>query len=239
MAFKLGSVTDSLGSASAIDNGNRVTGIDSDTNPVRGGQESTGPSESNAGIDGLETIDPTSIFAAGTVIGGSTDRDTSTAPRKRGRPFGSRNRPTAIDTEKAEPRNTVDLAGLLVSAHGFLAAIIGAKEIAIDPSEGKAMADALREMEKYYPIAVPGKYVAIANLIGVAGMVYLPRVKLYNDRVKKERGEKLHVLPSQPKDTQTAPAQKVNGFAHPAKTADKLTPNDLWAEPASEDGHLT
>jgi len=60
-------------------------------------------------------------------------------------------------------------------------------ELAISPGEAAALAGALVEVEKHYPVSVDPKYVAIGQLVMVAAGVYAPKVFTYKSRLRAER----------------------------------------------------
>lgn len=76
---------------------------------------------------------------------------------------------------------------MLYSAHQMLAAFTRVEELALEKDESKLLADAVAEVALHYPMTIDPKVLAWSNLAMCAGMVYGPRVFLYNTRKSKER----------------------------------------------------
>jgi len=81
------------------------------------------------------------------------------------------------------------IESLLLSVHLMGATILSTPEIALDPSEAKAYADALRKVAEFYPMVVDPKKIAIANLCIVMGGIYGTRaVAIYKKSQQPKKG---------------------------------------------------
>lgn len=158
-------------------------------------------------IAGFESAEPDAIRI-----------DSAGTGKRRGRPRGSTNR-TRTETQKETPDSLVDLTTLLLSIHQMGAAMLNIQELAIDPKEAKSMADAIKEVAKYYPVAFDPKKLAIFNLVVVCGGIYGLRAMAYNNRMKEEsKRTKLQVI------NQPQAQAKFTG----------TNPSDLWPLGAEE-----
>jgi hypothetical protein len=125
----------------------------------------------------------------------------------------------------------------------MLAAVLGVKEIELDESEAKQLADATKKVLEFYPLGLNPKHLAVVNLVFVAAGVYGTRAIAYNMRRAAERSKgKLTVITSQPgaySASGTEGAPKTNGFPAPASRAAASgmpqTPMDIWPERVADD----
>lgn len=60
--------------------------------------------------------------------------------------------------------------------HEIMAKVTGSPLLKIDRTEANAMAKAIGEVAKHYPVKIDPKTAAWANLVTVAGAVYGPRI---------------------------------------------------------------
>lgn len=77
------------------------------------------------------------------------------------------------------------------------AAFTRVDELALEKDESKMLADAIGEVAKHYPMTIDPKTLAWVNLATCAGMIYGPRVFLYNKRVSNERKKQAPIDPAQ------------------------------------------
>jgi hypothetical protein len=105
-------------------------------------------------------------------------------PRKRGRPFGSRNKPRTEESQK-ESHLSANLDGLLLSAHFAVAAFLETPELEINQVQAKQYAESLKEVMKHYQTVVDPKKLAWAQLIFVMGGIYGPMFPAIRDRKSK------------------------------------------------------
>lgn len=127
-------------------------------------------------IEGIETADP------GTAETGSTE-----APKRRGRPKGSRN---------ASTKATSNLAGLetiLLSLHTLGAALFSCPELKWEENEAKEVTKAIANVAQHYPqLEMAPKLVAWINLCLILGAVEGTRILAIGNRLKKERMARPH-----------------------------------------------
>jgi len=167
-------------------NGN--TGSDNGGKPIVNGPEvigNGGETVINAGT--ADSGNSAAIVNPG-AIGHNPDTATGSAPsgdsqpRKRGRPFGSRNK-------RAETGPQVDLSGLqglISSGHMFIAALTKNPLWALDEREVKAYAEAVQNVSRHYDIAVQQKTIDHAMLFVVIGGIYGTRI-MTMQRMKAEK----------------------------------------------------
>lgn len=115
------------------------------------------------------------------------------APRKRGRPPGSRNRAAVESGEPAaaigsaaetgaENKNglngfiTFKLDEALISLNLMAATLTKSPELAITKDEAKQLADNIRDVAKYHQISIDPKKAAYVQLSICVGSIYVPRV---------------------------------------------------------------
>lgn len=119
--------------------------------------------------------------------------------RKRGRKTGSK------PGSNSAPKGAVNLAGIetiLLSMHHMLAAATSTPELMLDEKEGKAMADAIAEVSKHYPMTIDPKTLAWINLASCATMIYGPRAYLIRQRKAQEKnahknsGDNVSIFPA-------------------------------------------
>lgn len=135
--------------------------------------------------------------------GAAAEPQASQGPRKRGRPFQKRNQTasplqeTIVGTEPAdsvkdEPakqqrrrKSTVDVGGLaknLKGIHALAAKLVpikgpdGAMLMEISDTEASELANAIAGVAKEYDLELSGKTGSAIQLIGVAAMIYGPRL---------------------------------------------------------------
>jgi hypothetical protein len=63
-----------------------------------------------------------------------------------------------------------------LSVHALLAGIAKTPELALDPGEGKLLAQGMIDVAKFYPVVVDPKTLAWINLSMIAGTVYGTRI---------------------------------------------------------------
>lgn len=123
------------------------------------------------GIGGVESFDPASVAPAPGIDGnGGGD---SKPKRGRGRPAGGGN--AAAKTEEIS-YSVSGVETILLSMHEILSKALKVDLLMIDKREANAMAKAIGEVAKHYPVKVDPKMAAWTNLVMVAGAVYGPRI---------------------------------------------------------------
>lgn len=78
---------------------------------------------------------------------------------------------------------------MLVSIHAAAGSLI-APELAIDKEEGDQLGKALLALEAEYPTKIDPKVLVWANLLGVCGMVYGPRIFAMRIRAATEKAQR-------------------------------------------------
>ncbi len=133
------------------------------------------------------------------------------APRRRGRPPGSKNRvqeniapPGAgesVTVEKRRPgrpagsgaaprKVSVDpgaLAQQMLFFHAVAAKMLRIPELELDKGESEMLAKSIATMMAEYGISFSGKTAAMLGLLGTAAIVYGPRFVLIKERVDKQK----------------------------------------------------
>lgn len=84
--------------------------------------------------------------------------------------------------------SSLHLTDLLYSIHLGLSKVV-VPELELSREESKRLADAAAEVGKHYALTFDPKKVAIANLIGAAGLIYGSRVIAYRARKMAEKRE--------------------------------------------------
>lgn len=154
---------------------------------------------------GLDIIDPSSLgIAAPSPASNPAGESASagigagksfaeSAPRKRGRPKGSKNKGRAetIGAQKAAiPVDRDAISAILLSCHAMLAGIAKTPELAIDKQESDALADASAKVAELYDVSADPKTVAWCNLAMTVGMIYGTRFVAISARRKLERSKR-------------------------------------------------
>lgn len=156
-------------------NGSGVVG-----NPLPSGNIEIGPDEFFVGNpDDITIIDPAAERGgnASSGSGGGTATTGSDAPRRRGRPPGSK-----------ASANLGAIQAALISVHSILALRI--PEMEIEEAEAKTLAEAIARVEQYYPrvsAVVSGKLAAHGLLAAAIFQVYGTRIAAIGIRLKAER----------------------------------------------------
>lgn len=71
--------------------------------------------------------------------------------------------------------------------HALLSATLQIPELALADEEGKALANALANLQRFYPVHVTEKALAWSNMLSAVGMIYGTRVGAYTTRRATER----------------------------------------------------
>lgn len=118
---------------------------------------------------------------------------------------------------------------MLCGIHASLAAILGVQELELDRSEGRQMADAAKEVLKYYPVGLNPKSLAWINLTVVCSGIYGTRFMAWRNRMATEAEERRRAATP----IRMAP-QPVNAAPAPTRPPN---PADVW--PQSAEVHAT
>ena len=128
-------------------------------------------------------------------------------PRRRGRPPGSKNvdKGAPLDAtpippnapKRGRPRKgpTIEfdkeaLARSVKGTHGTLAFFLNAPELILSDKEAEELAGAFADFAREFDFEPNPKIMAAANLIGVAGIVYVPRVIQIARRAKAAKAQR-------------------------------------------------
>lgn len=170
---------------------------------------------------GFEIHSPGDIGGDSDYIDAGTDTGSGAAPKRRGRPRGSRN---ASKTETKTASNIGEnLEHLLLSVHLMGAALLKLPELAIDPTEAEKLASAIREVLKHYPISLDPKRVAWIELGTMAAMIYGTRGIAVYQRSKRKPAI-VTEMPKPQKPAESRPAQTTTTQV----TNAARTPGDLF-----------
>lgn len=137
----------------------------------------------------------------------------TTAPKRRGRPPGSKNGDKGEAPQKSASRqkkDTEDLAHQIVGLHALAAMATGLQELVISETEGSMLANGLNAVAQEYGLSFTGKTGAAIQLFGALGMVYVPRLFMIKQRMESERQKREAEKPldgyiMDPTYTQTGP----------------------------------
>jgi hypothetical protein len=190
-----------------------------DTEPK--GSEPTNDSGSGEAdsISGYASFRP--AYSADSGAGGGTgvgaDSSGGDSPRRRGRPLGSKNK---TESEKVQGGISIDLQGLLLSAHALVANMMEVPELQIDEMQARVYADAVKQASRHYVGAINPKYVDTMNLFCVMGSIYGPAFIAAKKRqsTKQPKAAQPQVVPIKQQPIQSGP-KKVE------------TPSEMWQEP--------
>ena len=152
--------------------------------------------ESANADDGIIRVDPTSLTGGGVETGTGNDSGNSgTSQRRRGRPPGSRNASKTSDN----PANLkgIDIADILISIHALLAIRLQAPEWELSKEEAKRLDDAVKRVQRHYPLAVTQKQLDIAMALYVVADVYGTRIvtTVVKAKTRKKKSEPENVVP--------------------------------------------
>lgn len=79
---------------------------------------------------------------------------------------------------------------MLFSLHGVASAALKTPELALDQLEAKSLAKAVVDLEAAFPQNIDPRAFAVVNFVGVAAMIYLPKLAEVRRRTRAERAEK-------------------------------------------------
>ncbi len=154
----------------------------------------------------------------------------SEPPRRRGRPPGSKNKPSAeplqetapgTDTapRRGRPRkqhveiDQTALARQIKGTHGLVAFAFGIPELMLDDKESAELATAFVNFAREFDWEPNPKVMAGLELAGVAGFIYIPRVIRVATRIRKQKQARGHTVngeASEVKSESAAPGAAVN-----------------------------
>lgn len=138
------------------------------------------------------------------------------APKRRGRPPGSKNATAAkleekpIDnksgvpeTKRGRPRKTENygdeararFAKQVQGIHVMAAQLSGFAEFQISDPESSMLADAIINTSQEYGLSLSGKTGALLQLLGTAAIIYIPRFSVINQKVKARKAQVVDVQP--------------------------------------------
>ena len=151
------------------------------------------------------------------------------APKRRGRPPGVKNAPKAEALseqpvsgdapKRGRPRkgpaiefDREALARSLKGTHGTLAFFLSMPELMISDVEATELAGAFADFAREFDFEPNPKVLATVNLIGVAGIVYVPRVVKVSQRVRAQKMARKAAIDSAPSalDTPAHDSTSVN-----------------------------
>lgn len=128
--------------------------------------------------------------------------------KRRGRPPGSKNKTTngAGRPRKSAQRmrkDTETLGKQIVGIHHVIAMMTGTPEMQISDDEGLALATGINAVCEEYGLSLSGKTGATIQLVGAAGMIYVPRLVMINQRLNKERQRQENIIDGHIHEAQT------------------------------------
>lgn len=165
-----------------------------------------GKSENIVGTGGdtvidSNTIDPAALGTGDSIDGGRIgggwlggdvepigNSNSDAAPKRRGRPPGSKNGEKSAGPRKASVVSNVDsIAFSLHSIHGLLATVLSAPEIAVTEEEAQYVASSYQAWARHHDVTVSAKTIDTGNLIVALAVVYGSRAVAISQRKKNER----------------------------------------------------
>lgn len=140
---------------------------------------------------GFDAVEPTSIDG-GTDTGDGNSDGNGDAPKRRGRPKGSRNSGSPGTGTAKEAKVSLDVSGLesiLLSVHSMLAAATGNELLSLSPEEAKTLATAAAKVQRHYPMKASAQALDWANLVFAMATVYGTRVLAFRLQAKQAAEE--------------------------------------------------
>lgn len=112
--------------------------------------------------------------------GGTGSIETGDAPKRKGGWVKGRKRGPRKEAGSpgAAPKVSIDgIEGVLLSIHAMIAAYTGVPELTLTGPEGRALAEGIAGVAKFYPsVGLPPQIMAWTGLIAVASKIYVPRI---------------------------------------------------------------
>lgn len=84
----------------------------------------------------------------------------------------------------------------MLSIHAMGAAFLQTPELALDNSESRPLAEAVKAVADFYPTTIDPKIIAWANLGAACGMIYGPRIFAIRARHQAEAAERRKSAPA-------------------------------------------
>lgn len=120
---------------------------------------------------------------------GGLDPETLPPPEKRGRgrPRNDEDKvnPVKKPSKKAEPLAVDSLAQKIQIGHLLLANLLKADYFTVTENESKSLAKSIIEVLNRYQVAYNSDFMLWVNFATALGIIYIPRIKKYNDSFKK------------------------------------------------------
>jgi hypothetical protein len=112
------------------------------------------------------------------------------------------------------------LAGTIAGVHALLSATLKIPELALDPKESVQLASALANLQRFYPVIISEKSLAIGNVMMAVGLIYGTRIAAIGARKSAERRQGDNVIRPQafqrpPQPTVQQPPQQAASAAPP------------------------
>ena len=119
------------------------------------------------------------------------DPETVVPPEKRGRGRprndGDKVKPVKQSSKKPEPLAVDSLAQKIQIGHLLLANLLKADYFAITENESKSLAKSIIEVLNRYQVEYNSDFMLWVNFATALGIIYIPRIKKYNDSFKKDK----------------------------------------------------
>lgn len=136
-------------------------------------------------------------------------------PKKRGRPKGSKNS-SGDAPKKSQARmaqDTVELGRQIVGLHKLASMISGFPELEISDTEGAMLANGINSVCQEYGLSLNGKTGAAIQLLGAAGVIYIPRAFAIQKRINEEAKKRGEVVDTEMREVD--PNQENNHATNP------------------------
>jgi hypothetical protein len=117
------------------------------------------------------------------------DPETVTPPEKRGRgrprADGDKVKGVKQSSKKPEPLAVDSLAQKIQIGHLLLANLLKADYFTVTENESKSLAKSIIEVLNRYQVEYNSDFMLWVNFATALGIIYIPRIKKYNDSFKK------------------------------------------------------
>jgi hypothetical protein len=158
--------------------------------------------------------------ATGATANGASGEPASTGPTRRGRgrprsvpleekPIGPDGKPASGGAKprrkKIQPVDVLKLSKQIEGMHWMAAQMTGLQELQLHEKEALMLAESMASVSQEYGISMmSGKTAATLQLLGVAAMIYAPRIAAVNAKVKRARAKApIDAEVVQPNDSQS------------------------------------
>lgn len=113
-----------------------------------------------------------------------------------------------------------------MTIHGAAALVLDYKDLELDPEDAGKLSKAMQDVAKHYSVSVDPKKLAIVNLIGVAGSIYIAKFLTWKmQRTAEPKKAPIRVMPD--RAAAPAPAQEM---PRAATGGGPMAPSQIWEQ---------